>query len=134
MNMNGLDHNNMNPNGNNEMNPYGTNDYYRNQDPNQMSNPEHSNGQDYYDSHQPTDMNHPNQNQPYYNQQPPPQQHPSAMDVPPHGPYDQPDYPPPPSAYHNNMHEYDEILGSTNQLNMEQRQFIIDFLNGKKGK
>jgi len=153
MNMNGLEPNNMNlnNNGNNEMNPFGTNDYYRNQDPNPMQNPEHSNGQDYYDPHQPPEMNHPNQNHPYYNQQQPPQhhqhpqqqqqhlqhphQHPSAMDV--RQPYDphqqQPDYPPPPPpAYHNNMHEYDEILGSTNQLNMEQRQFIIDFLNGKK--
>ncbi|ORX84701.1 hypothetical protein BCR32DRAFT_266144 [Anaeromyces robustus] len=35
-------------------------------------------------------------------------------------------------SYHPNMNEYADILDNTNQLTMEERQFIVDFLNGKK--
>jgi len=131
------DQNNMYNNGNG-MNPYdnNNNNYYNGQEPSRQ-NSAHSNDPDepyfgqqqhqqqQHHHHHPQDME-PNHN--YYNQQPP-----NGMN---NNGYD-PNGPPPPNhdngyPSYPNMNEYAEILGNTNQLTMDQRQFIVDFLNGKK--
>jgi len=128
------DQNNMYNNGNG-MNPYdNNNNYYNGQEPSRQ-NSTHSNDQDdpYYGQQQQQQQLHPQDMDPnshYYG--PPP-----TNNIMNNNGYN--DNAPPPPNHNNgypsypNMNEYAEILGSTNQLTMDQRQFIVDFLNGKKG-
>ncbi|ORX48687.1 hypothetical protein BCR36DRAFT_293298 [Piromyces finnis] len=137
-----------------EMNPDQNNMYDQGQQ--QGMNPSYDGGNNYYHDQEGANHQHSIQNDQdqgyydpqYHSQQPPPPhsqnmdmdansnyygQPPSANGMPSNG-YDNNE---PPSSNHDQGYpsytdEYANILGDTNQLTMEQRQFIVDFLSGKK--
>jgi hypothetical protein len=128
--MNSYSNDYYNPNNNNNNNNINPNQNLH--DPNMMS----SNNNNEPDNNLNNNYYNPNQNS-YYNQPPPNENHTNMNNnLHPHNNnnYD-PNQPPPTndsSPYQMEMNDYSDILGSTNLLDNNDRNFIIDFLNGKK--